>query len=226
MTDTGHTTRSDEYGTSGYRAVRGDSSAFGLTPGEAAFRAGEMERRARAGEGRPPVPAEGGFLDAFVLPVLANASLSALNVLLRPLPTVLTGTAFLALHQVALALGPGEWWWRWGAHVLVGTAAFTAMATHGPAMEREEGRALNALAAGSRAAWMAVYWAAMVASVAASAWMAGLAFEWLAGHGWIRAGELPFGADGVRIAAGGVAFAWRRAFHPTLLHPALPGTRL
>lgn len=199
-----------------YVATRGGISACASTEAWAEEALYWKEKKAR----------EGGAFEHFIYPACCNLLLACANLALRPLPTALLGAIVWCMHWLAVAALPAGSWWTWGAHAFFATVAAASMSRGVAEIEAEEGRALNALAPVAPVRWQVLYWGLMAASVVASGYLAGTAFEWLAARGWIDAARFPYGRDGAQLAAGLAAFTWRRAFHATLEHPPIPGTRL
>lgn len=202
-----------------YTARSGHLSATGGSAWAAEHELRKAERRyRREGDWFTHLLGYGCDLAGQALMVCANA-------VIRPLPTLALGTFFWVAHWVAMAMVPAGFWWAWGAHAFFGLAALGAMATKAGEIEREEGIAINGIAEVSQGAFQAVYWGTMVASIVASGFMAGQAFDWLAARGWLQADAFPHMRDVVQCAAGAATFGWRGDFHPTLARATLPWGR-
>jgi hypothetical protein len=211
-----HVEKTVRYGAEEYAATREGITAYGSDERWARENLHWKEKRAR----------EGGAFEHLIYPACRNLLLAGANLVLRPLPTALLGAIVWCMHWLAIAALPAGSWWTWGAHAFFASVAAASMSRGVAEIEAEEGRALNALAPVAPVRWQILYWGLMAASVVASGYLVGTAYEWLAARDWIEAAKFPYGRDGAQLAAGLAAFVWRRAFHATLEHPPIPGTRL
>lgn len=224
--------RTHEHGPDQYTASRGGFQGTGASAYQAAYEAESRERRFR-GDGtvtaaRPRAPSysgQDGNLIGGAMSALRYLCIPVLfNMVARPLPTLLIAGVGYALHWLALAILPDGWLWVWGAHLVFAVTTAGVIATDAKKMEASEGLFIEEWH-DSPVAYMALYWACMAASMLASGYMAGLAFDWLAAHGLLRSDAYADFRFTVQYAVGAMTLLWRSAWHPTLGAPCIPWFR-